>query len=88
MFSLKDSSLLAFDDRQQNLATVLMLLMFLAFLVDQVQQDCCPLFQGRRIKNWFYCSLLAIPFSRLSRILSMNSLFEDGFFVHGGFRCW
>lgn len=29
---------------KQNLSTVLMLLMFLAFLVDQVQQACCPLF--------------------------------------------
>lgn len=28
----------------KNLTTVLMLLMFLAFLVDQVQQTCCPLF--------------------------------------------
>ena len=29
---------------KQNLSTVLMLLMFLAFMVDQVQQACCPLF--------------------------------------------
>lgn len=29
---------------KQNLSTVLMTLMFLAFLVDQVQQACCPLF--------------------------------------------
>jgi hypothetical protein len=28
----------------KNLSTVLMLIMFLAFLVDQVQQTCCPLF--------------------------------------------
>lgn len=28
----------------KNLTTVLMLVMFLAFLVDQVQQTCCPLF--------------------------------------------
>lgn len=31
---------------KENLSTVLMLLMFLAFLVDQVQQACCPLFQA------------------------------------------
>ena len=31
---------------QQHLSTVLMLLMMLAFLVDQVQQLCCPLFQS------------------------------------------
>jgi len=29
---------------KHNLSTVLMLLMFLAFMVDQVQQACCPLF--------------------------------------------
>ena len=29
---------------EKNLTTVLMLVMFLAFLVDQVQQACCPLF--------------------------------------------
>ena len=29
-----------------NLSTVLMLLMFLAFLIDQIQQACCPLFQA------------------------------------------
>jgi len=31
---------------KQNLSTVLMVLMMLAFLVDQVQQACCPLFQA------------------------------------------
>jgi hypothetical protein len=30
---------------KENLSTVLMLLMFLAFLIDQIQQACCPLFQ-------------------------------------------
>lgn len=30
----------------QNLSTVFMLLMFLAFLVDQIQQACCPLFRA------------------------------------------
>src|ERR1700682_3279433 len=30
----------------QHLSVVLALLMMLAFLVDQVQQLCCPLFQG------------------------------------------
>jgi hypothetical protein len=30
----------------KNLSTVLLLLMFLAFLVDQVQQACCPVFQA------------------------------------------
>ena len=31
---------------KENLSTVLMLLMFLAFTVDQVQQACCPLFSA------------------------------------------
>ena len=31
---------------EQNLSVVLALLMMLAFLVDQVQQTCCPLFQA------------------------------------------
>ena len=31
---------------EQNLSVVLMLLMMLAFLVDQLQQHCCPLFQA------------------------------------------
>jgi len=31
---------------KQNLSTVLMILMMLAFLIDQVQQTCCPLFQA------------------------------------------
>lgn len=45
---------------EKNLSIVLMLLMFLAFLVDQVQQICCPLFQetlkklGTRRLLWDY----------------------------------
>src|SRR6056297_2286375 len=31
---------------KENLSTVLMLLMMLAFLIDQVQQACCPLFKA------------------------------------------
>lgn len=31
---------------RENLSTVLMLLMFLAFYIDQVQQACCPLFRA------------------------------------------
>ncbi len=43
---------------KENLSTVLMLLMYLAFTVDQIQQACCPLFQAvlaklkRRRKLW------------------------------------
>lgn len=49
-----------FGHGQENLSTVLMLVMFLAFLVDQVQQTCCPLFQsvleklGSRRLLWDY----------------------------------
>jgi hypothetical protein len=35
---------------KENLSTVLMLLMFLAFTVDQIQQACCPLFQAALAK--------------------------------------
>ena len=31
---------------ERNLSVVLALMMMLAFLVDQVQQPCCPLFQA------------------------------------------
>jgi len=43
---------------KENLTTVLALLMFLAFAVDQIQEACCGLFQaavkqaGRRIRLW------------------------------------
>ncbi len=43
---------------KQNLTTVLALLMFLAFAVDQIQEACCGLFNaaveraGRRIRLW------------------------------------
>jgi hypothetical protein len=37
---------------QQNLSVVLALLMMLAFLVDQTQQRCCPLFQAALKKRW------------------------------------
>ena len=33
-----------FGHGKENLCTVLMLLMFLAFTVDQIQQACCPVF--------------------------------------------
>jgi len=43
---------------KENLSTILALLMFLAFTVDQIQEACCGLFQaavsrcGRRIRLW------------------------------------
>ena len=39
-----------FGHGEQNLSVVLALLMMLAFLVDQTQQLCCPLFQAARNK--------------------------------------
>ena len=35
-----------FGHGYKNLSTVFMLLMFLAFLIDQIQQSCCGLFQA------------------------------------------
>ena len=42
---------------EQNLSVVLALLMMLAFLVDQVQQACCPLFQAAWDKMKTKCHL-------------------------------
>ena len=42
---------------EQNLSVVLALLMMLAFLVDQVQQLCCPLFQAAWHKMRTKCHL-------------------------------
>ncbi len=42
---------------EQNLSVVLALLMMLAFLVDQVQQACCPLFQAAWNKMKTKCHL-------------------------------
>ena len=42
---------------EQNLSVVLALMMMLAFLVDQVQQLCCPLFQAAWSKMKTKCHL-------------------------------
>ena len=42
---------------EQNLSVVLALLMMLAFLVDQVQQLCCPAFQAAWLKMKTKCHL-------------------------------
>src|SRR3954453_20974609 len=42
---------------ERNLSVVLALLMMLAFLVDQVQQLCCPLFQAAWVKMVTKCHL-------------------------------
>ncbi len=42
---------------EQNLATVLALLMMLAFLIDQVQQQCNPLFRAAWDKKGPKCAL-------------------------------
>jgi hypothetical protein len=59
-----------------NLATVLMLIMFLAFLVDQVQQACCPLFQAalklcgtrRLLWDWLRCHVMCYEFSSFTQL--------------------
>ena len=42
---------------EKNLSVVLAMLMMLAFLVDQSQQACCPLFQAAWKKRGTKCSL-------------------------------
>ena len=62
---------------KKNLSTVLMLLMMLAFLIDQVQQTCCPLFQAvlakvmRRKTLWFRlrCAVESYVFSSYRDVL-------------------
>jgi hypothetical protein len=46
-----------FGHGEQNLSVVLALMMMLAFLVDQVQQLCCPLFQAAWYKMKTKCHL-------------------------------
>jgi hypothetical protein len=46
-----------FGHGQQNLSTNFAMLMMLAFLVDQTQELCCPLFQAVRKKRGTRCSL-------------------------------
>jgi hypothetical protein len=63
---------------QQHLATILALLMMLAFLVDQIQQHCCPVFRqlwqglGTKSKLWF--SLRSLFHSLLFK--SMATLYQ------------
>jgi hypothetical protein len=66
-----------FGHGKQNLSTVLMLLMMLAFLIDQVQQACCPLFQAvlSKLKSrrslWFRlrCAIDSFVFGSYGEIL-------------------
>jgi hypothetical protein len=64
---------------QQNLSVVLMLLMMLAFLVDQTQQRCCPLFQAawkkRRSNKRSLWEELRTMFQSFV-FASMNELYE------------
>ena len=63
---------------QQHLATVLALLMLLAFLVDQIQQHCCQLFRplwrglGTKAKLWETLRSLF----RVLKFRSMEALFR------------
>jgi hypothetical protein len=60
---------------QQNLSVVLALLMMLAFLVDQVQQLCCPLFQAAWQKMRTKCHLWE-EIRHHFRMLRYNSMSE------------
>lgn len=65
-----------FGHGEKNLATVLMLLMFLAFFVDQVQQACCPLFQAIRklttsriaVWNQLRCHVMVYEFESFTQL--------------------
>jgi hypothetical protein len=77
----------------QNLSVVLALVMFLAFLVDQVQQLCCPLFQAawhkmktkchlwEEIRNCFhrllFNSMTELLTALLCGIVRQRPVFED-----------
>jgi hypothetical protein len=60
---------------EQNLSVVLALLMILAFLVDQVQQLCCPLFQAAWQKMRTKCHLWEEIRNHV-RTLLLNSMAE------------
>ncbi len=78
---------------EQNLSVVLALLMFLAFLVDQVQQLSCPLFQAvwhkmgtkchlwEEIRNCFhrlmFDSMTELLTALLCGIVRQRPVFED-----------
>jgi hypothetical protein len=62
----------------QHLAVVLALLMMSAFLIDQVQQRCNPLFQQARVKTEAKCALWeAIRYLFYSfAVASMREIYE------------
>ena len=70
---------------QQQLATVLALLMLLAFLVDQIQQRCCQLFrrlwQGLKTKSKLWESLRSL--FRVLKFRSMTTLFQHMATLYG-----
>jgi hypothetical protein len=61
---------------EQNLSVVLMMLMMLAFLVDQTQQRCCPLFQAAWEKRGHNKRSLWEEMRNLFRSFLFNSMRE------------
>lgn len=61
---------------EQNLSVVLMMLMMLAFLVDQTQQLCCPLFQAAWEKRRSNKRSLWEELRNLFRSFRFNSMRE------------
>jgi len=61
---------------EQNLSVVLMMLMMLAFLVDQTQQRCCPLFQAAWEKRGHNKRSLWEEMRNLFRVLLFDSMRE------------
>jgi hypothetical protein len=67
-----------FGHGKQNLSVVLALLMMLAFLVDQVQQRCCPLFRAARASRRTKRSLWEMMrmYFEMEVLSSMSELWE------------
>ena len=68
-----------FGHGKQNLSTIFVMLMMLAFLVDQTQELCCPLFQAVRQEAQAAddrCGTTSVPISVISNSTSMQHLHE------------
>lgn len=72
---------------EQNLSVVLMMLMMLAFLVDQTQQRCCPLFQAAWEKRGHNKRSLWEEMRNLFRSFLFNSMRELYEAIVNGIAC-
>lgn len=72
---------------EQNLSVVFMMLMMLAFLVDQTQQRCCPLFQAAWEKRGHNKRSLWEEMRNLFRVFQFNSMEELYKAIVSGIAC-